>query len=102
MINFYENIFSYTIIPLFLIRQYFSKQFIIEEITKIKGFMKLLMKRRNTGIEWTKYELAKIKIHLRRVSKVIPIFVIFLFPGGLLLLGLLALYLDRRKRRRRI
>lgn len=80
----------------------FNKQMILDEILKIKGFMQLLMKKRNTGIEWTRYELAKIKFHFKKLSKAIPFFILFLLPGGLLLIGLLVVYIDRRRRRRNI
>ncbi|MCX8030760.1 MAG: hypothetical protein N3A59_04170 [Thermodesulfovibrionales bacterium] len=59
------------------------------------------MKKRNTGKSWTKYELAKIKYHFKAISKSIPFFIVFLLPGGMLLLSILALYLDRRKKKRR-
>lgn len=79
---------------------FLNKQIILEEILKIRGLMQLLMKKRNTGIEWTRYELAKIKFHFKRLSKAIPFFILFLLPGGLLLIGLLVVYIDRRRRRR--
>lgn len=88
-------------IPLFLKKLFaFNKQLILDELVKIKGFMRVIMKRRNTGIEWTKYELAKIKLSLKKISKIWPIFIIFLLPGGSLLVGLLALFLERRKKKR--
>ncbi len=76
------------------------KQPVLDEVVQINGFMKTLMKQRNTGTEWTKYELSKIKLHLKRISKIFPLFLVFLLPGGLLLLALFAFILDRRKRKR--
>ncbi len=88
-------------IPLF-IKNFFAlnKQLILDEVFKIRGFMRVIMKRRNTGIEWTRYELAKIKLFIKKLSKIWPIFIIFLLPCGLLLIGLLALFLERRKKKR--
>ena len=62
--------------------------------------MRLLMKRRNTGVAWTKDEKAEIKRHLKSLSRTVRILLIFSLPGGALLLPLLALALDRRKGRR--
>lgn len=87
--------------PLFIKKLFaYNKQLILDEVVKIRGFMRLLMKKRNTGIEWTKYELAKIKLFIKKISRIWPIFIIFLLPCGLLLLALLALFLERRKRKR--
>lgn len=88
-------------IPLFIKRLFtFNRQLILYEVIKIRGFMRLIMKYKNTGIKWTKYELAKIKLYIKKMSKIFPMFIIFLLPGGLILLGLLALILERRKRKR--
>jgi hypothetical protein len=77
-----------------------NKAFILEEILAVKGLMQLLMKQRNTDQTWTKEEKREIKIHLKNISKVIPALIIFLLPGGSLLLPFLAEVLDRRKTRR--
>lgn len=88
-------------IPLFIKKLFIlNKQRILDEVVKIRGFMRLVMKQKNTGIKWTKYELAKVKLHIKNISKFFPIFIIFLLPGGLILLGLLVLILERRKRKR--
>lgn len=89
-----------------MIKRYFkrllikNKEFILDEVLSVKGLMQLLMKHRNTGQKWTKEEIKEIKIHLKNISKVVPILVIFLLPGGSLLLPFLAEVLDRRKTRR--
>lgn len=62
--------------------------------------MYILMKPRNTGEKWTKEEKREIKRHLKRISKIFTILIIFLLPGGSLLLPILAEVLDRRKTRR--
>jgi hypothetical protein len=77
-----------------------NKEFILKEVLAVKGLMFLIMKNRNTGEKWTRDEMMEIKNHLRIISKMIPIVVIFLFPGGSLLLPFLAEVLDRRKQKR--
>jgi hypothetical protein len=77
-----------------------NKAFILEEVLAVKGLMQLLMKQRNTDQKWTKEEKREIKNHLKSISKVIPALIIFLLPGGSLLLPFLAEVLDRRKTRR--
>jgi len=62
--------------------------------------MQLLMKERNSGEKWTGEEKREIKIHLKNISKIVPILIIFLLPGGSILLPFLAEILDRRKTRR--
>jgi hypothetical protein len=59
--------------------------------------MRLLMKHRNTGKKWTGDELREIRNHLKEISKIVPVVVVFLLPGGTILLPFLAEVLDRRK-----
>ncbi|HEY3302285.1 MAG TPA: hypothetical protein VGL70_01980 [Candidatus Binatia bacterium] len=73
---------------------------ILREALEIRGFMRLLTKRRNTGERWTKEERAEIKAHLKSLSQTVPVLLVFSLPGGSLLIPLLALALDRRKKRR--
>ena len=77
-----------------------NKDFILKEVLAVKGLMYLLMKNRNTGEKWTREEKTEIKNHLRNISKMVPIIIIFLLPGGSLYLPILAAVLDRRKKRR--
>ena len=63
--------------------------------------MRLLMKNRNTSEKWTREEIREIRAHLRHIAMLVPALIIFLLPGGLLLLPLLAEVLDRRKKIRR-
>jgi hypothetical protein len=77
-----------------------NKEFILEEVLAVEGLMQLLMKQRNMNQEWTKDEIKEIKKHLKNISKVVPALLIFLFPGGSLLLPLFAEILDRRKIKR--
>jgi hypothetical protein len=69
-----------------------------KEAVAIKGFMALLMK--GTRDKWSEAELAEIRDHLRRLSKKIPALIVFLSPGGLLMLPVLVEILDRRKKKR--
>ena len=78
-----------------------NRQFILGEVLAVKGLMRLLMKNRNTGEKWTRDEKKEIKRHLRSISKIIPVIIIFLLPGGSLLLPILAAVLDRRATIRR-
>lgn len=67
---------------------------------KISGFLGLFFKQRNTDEKWTKEEKAELKTHLKHLSMYVPVIIIFLLPGGSLLLPILAEVLDRRKQRR--
>jgi hypothetical protein len=85
----------------------FLKRFLLKnqdrmfrEARQMEGFLHLLFKQRNTARKWTKEEKKKIRGYLKRSSLYMPIMIIFLLPGGLLLLPLLAEILDRRRSRR--
>jgi len=90
-----------------MIRRYFkglltkNREFILNQVLAITGLMQLLMKNRNTGEKWTKEEMRQIKTHLKDISKMVPVIIVFLLPGGSLLLPFLAEVLDRRKTIRR-
>ena len=78
-----------------------NKEFILSQVLAVKGLMQLLMKNRNTGEKWTRDEIHEIRAHLRHIAMLVPALIIFLLPGGSLLLPLLAEVLDRRKKIRR-
>jgi len=78
-----------------------NKEFILSQVLAVKGLMQLLMKNRNTGEKWTREEIREIRAHLRHIAMLVPALIIFLLPGGSLLLPLLAEVLDRRKKIRR-
>ncbi len=63
----------------------------------MSDLMRLLMKRRNTGVEWTGEEMTRLKSHLKRLSLYMPVLIVFVLPFGSLLLPVLAETLDRRK-----
>jgi hypothetical protein len=77
-----------------------SKELILNEAKEIHGFMDLLMKQRNTGSGWTRAEKTQLKRYIARLAAYIPVLIVFLLPGGFVLIPLLAEALDRRKHRR--
>ena len=78
-----------------------NKEFILSQVLAVKDLMRLVMKNRNTGKKWTREEIHEIRAHLRHIAMLVPALIIFLLPGGSLLLPLLADVLDRRKKIRR-
>jgi hypothetical protein len=74
-----------------------NREFILKEVVEVQGLMRLLMKHRNTGEKWTREELGEIRAHMKEISKIVPVVVDFLLPGGTILLPFLAEVLDRRK-----
>lgn len=74
-----------------------NREFILGQVLAVQGLMQLLMKSRNTGRPWTFEEKLKIKLHLFKLSLLIPALIVFLLPFGSLMLPLLAEVLDRRK-----
>jgi hypothetical protein len=78
-----------------------NREFILKEAVEVQGLMRLLMKHRNTGEKWTREELREIRTHMKEISKIVPVVVVFLLPGGTILLPFLAEVLDRRKEPRK-
>lgn len=66
------------------------------EVHSLNDLMSLLMK--GTQRKWTKGEIKEIKFHLMDLSKNIPAIMVFLLPGGLILLPVLVELLDRRQK----
>jgi hypothetical protein len=77
-----------------------NRDMILEEGQYMRGFMRLLMKYRNSGIVWTEEESHDLKLHVKRLSLHVPVLIIIVLPFGLVLLPILAEILDRRKKRR--
>ena len=90
-----------------MIRSFLKKQLLkhkalfFEEAQRMSGFLYLLMKQRNTLEKWTPEDKKEIKRQLWHLAMYIPILVIFLLPGGSLLLPFLAEVMDRRRVSRR-
>ena len=76
------------------------RKLILPHVLEIHGLMRLLMKVRNTGQPWTPEELREIRSHLWGIATLVPIVIVFILPGGLLLLPILAEVLDRRSAHR--
>ncbi len=64
------------------------------------GFLALLMKPRN-GMPWLPEDKRLLTSHLKHLARILPILGVFALPGSILLLPLLAFYLDRRRKSRR-
>ena len=77
-----------------------EKQFLVAEMSQVKGLMPLLMKPRNRQ-RWTEEDRAQMTVHLRRLSRISPYLVVLVMPGGFFLLPALAWWLDRRRTRAR-
>lgn len=77
-----------------------ERKFLLSEMSQISGLMPILMRRRNKQ-QWTPEELAQIREHLKRISKLSPYLVIIVMPGGFAILPVLAWWLDRRRNRNR-
>ena len=77
-----------------------ERKFLLSEMVQIRGLMPILMRRRNKQ-QWTPEELAEIRAHLKRISKLSPYLVIIVMPGGFAVLPVLAWWLDRRRNRNR-
>lgn len=73
-----------------------ERQRILFELSNVKGIMPLLMKHRNGG-HWTPEERATIIGNLHVLAGLSPYLVPIVMPGGLLLLPVLAWWLDRRR-----
>ncbi|MBP1715443.1 MAG: hypothetical protein H6Q42_3646 [Deltaproteobacteria bacterium] len=77
-----------------------NKTLIFHEAQQMQGFLFLLFKERNTESKWTREEKEQIKAYLKRLSAYVPVIILFILPGGSLMLPILAEILDRRKQRR--
>lgn len=77
-----------------------QRLYILGEFAKVRGLMPLLMKRRN-GERWTKEERTILLRQLRALSNLSPYLIPLVMPGGILVLPILAWWLDRRRRRRK-
>jgi hypothetical protein len=94
MIKDYSNLFNREALEEILV-QYRGK--ILKEISSAKDLMALLMK--GTRGKWTKSELIKIKAHFVTLGKKVPVLMVFMLPGGLILLPLLIEVLERRTKK---
>jgi hypothetical protein len=76
-----------------------EKRRLRDELALIKGAWPLLMKQRNGG-KWSPEEKERLKGMVRSASSVSPYLFIWAVPGSVLLLPLLAWFLDRQRKQR--
>jgi hypothetical protein len=77
------------------------RELIMNEAREMDGFMELLLKQRNSEAKWTPVERSRLRRYLWRLAAYVPALCIFLLPGGLLLIPVLAEVMDRRRTARR-
>ena len=70
------------------------------ELSHVRGLIPILMKRRN-GEQWSKEERRILLRDLRALSNLSPYLIPLLMPGGVLMLPVLAWWMDRRRKRRK-
>lgn len=73
-----------------------NRDIILHEARFINGFLHILFKRRNTGEKWSGGEKKQLRRGVKHLSACIPILLVFMLPGGMLLLPILVNFLDRR------
>lgn len=76
-----------------------ERQQLLREVAQIRGFMPLLMKRRNGG-RWTRGEKQLLQGQLQAMAHLSPYLVVLALPGSFALLPVLAWWLDRRRLQR--
>lgn len=76
-----------------------EKRRLQDELALMKGAWPLLMKQRRGG-KWTTDEKARLKAMVGSASSVSPYLFIWALPGSVLLLPLLAWFLDRQRKNR--
>lgn len=74
--------------------------YIRDEFSQVRGLIPILMKRRNGG-QWSVEERAMLQRDLRALSNLSPYLIPLIMPGGILMLPLLAWWLDHRRNGRK-
>jgi len=77
-----------------------KRDLILREARRMGDLMSILMKRNNTGVEWTEGEIHRMKSHMLRLSLYVPVLIVFALPFGSPLLPILADTLDMRRKNR--
>lgn len=70
------------------------------ELSQVRGLIPILMKRRN-GEQWSAEERAMLQRNLRALSNLSPYLIPLIMPGGILMIPLLAWWLDHRRNGRK-
>ena len=70
------------------------------ELSQVRGLIPILMKRRNGG-QWSAEERAMLQRDLRALLNLSPYLIPLIMPGGVLMLPLLAWWLDHRRNGRK-
>ena len=78
-----------------------QRLYIRGELSQVRGLIPILMKRRNGG-QWSAEERAMLQRDLRALSNLSPYLIPLVMPGGILMLPLLAWWLDYRRKGRAI
>lgn len=77
-----------------------QRLYIRNELLQARGLIPILMKRRNGG-QWSAEERAMLQRDLRALSNLSPYLIPLVMPGGVLMLPLLAWWLDYRRNGRK-
>lgn len=75
------------------------RQRIRDDLSQVRGLLPLLMKHRN-GQKWSDEERITLLRDLRALSNLSPYLIPLILPGGILMLPLVACWVDRRSRER--
>lgn len=76
-----------------------QRMYIRNELSQVRGLIPILMKRRN-GRQWSAEERTMLYRDLRALSNLSPYLIPLIMPGGILMLPLLAWWLDCRRKGR--
>lgn len=74
-----------------------NKAFILDQVLEVQGLSRLLMKSWSSGEKWTQAEMRQIWAHLKAISRMVPVIIVFLLPGGSLLVPVLPHVFGQRK-----
>jgi hypothetical protein len=77
-----------------------QRLYIRNELSQVHGLIPILMKRRNGG-QWSESERAILVRNFRAMSNLSPYLIPLIMPGGILMLPLLAWWLDCRRKGRK-
>lgn len=77
-----------------------QRLYIRDELLQARGLIPILMKRRNGG-QWTAEERVLLQRDLRALSNLSPYLIPLIMPGGILMIPLLAWWLDHRRNGRK-